>query len=139
MLDLEDLALGDGEAADLPGMADDDKIKAHFLVSAYPRGHRPAVNIMDILFLKPLVSLLPRNLYGIRILRKLDDGEFCTVRDLKPVLLRVEPNERPAVAVTNQGPSYRVERGCFHGFTSKRMNVKPPEVCRLFSVSDWPF
>ena len=36
MLDLEDLALGDSEAADLPGMTDDDKIKAHFLVSAYP-------------------------------------------------------------------------------------------------------
>ena len=36
MLDLEDLALGDSEAADLPGMTDDDKVEAHFLVSAYP-------------------------------------------------------------------------------------------------------
>ena len=85
MLDLEDLALGDGEAADLPGMTDDDKVEAHFLVSAYPRGHRPAVHIMDVLFLKPLVSLLPRDLYGIRILRKLDDGELGPVRNLNPV------------------------------------------------------
>ena len=85
MLDLEDLALGDCKAADLPGMADNDEIEAHFLVSAYPRGHCPAVHIMDVLFLKPLVSLLPRDLYGIRILRKLDDGEFGTVRDLDPV------------------------------------------------------
>ena len=36
MLDLEDLALRDGEATDLPGMTNDDKVEAHFLVSAYP-------------------------------------------------------------------------------------------------------
>lgn len=134
MLDLEDLALGDGEAADLPGMTDDDEVEAHFLVSAYPRSHCPAIHVMDVLFLEPLVSLLPRNLYGIRILRKLDDGELSPVGDLNPVLFRVEPDEWPAVAVANQGSSYRVERGCFHGFTSTKMNVKPPEVCRLYAV-----
>ena len=85
MLNLEDLALGDSETADLPRMTDNDEIKAHFLVSAYPRSHCPAIHIMDVLFLEPLVSLLPRNLYGIRILRKLDDGKLGPVRNLNPV------------------------------------------------------
>ncbi len=118
MLDLEELALRNGEAADLPGVTDHDEIEIRPCVSAHPRGHRPAIHVVDVFLRKPPVLLFPRNSQRICILSELDDSELRAVGDFYPVLLRVEPDERPAVAVADERSSYRVERGCFHGYTS---------------------
>ncbi len=123
VLNLEDLALGDGEAGDLSRMADYDEIEIHPLVSTHPRCNRPAIYVVDVLFLKPPVSLLPRDPQGVGILRELDDGEFSAVGDFNPVLFRVIPDERSAVAVADKWSSYRVERGSFHGYTLHRILV----------------
>ena len=57
MLNLEDSALGDGKAGNLPGVTDDDKIEIHLFISAYPRGYRPAIHIMDVFFREPAILL----------------------------------------------------------------------------------
>lgn len=85
MLDLEDSALGDCEAGNLPGVPDDDEIKIHLLVSAHPRGHYPPVYVSDILLFKQLIPLFPKLASRVGATSKLDDGELCAVGDLNPV------------------------------------------------------
>ena len=118
MLDLEELALRDGKAADLPGVTNYDEVKCHHLVSTYPRGNRPAIHIVDVLFWEIPVFFLPGHLDGIRVLGELDNSKLSAMRDLDPVFLRIEPDKWPAVAVADERSPYRVERGCFHGYTS---------------------
>ena len=79
MLDLEDSALGDCEAGNLPGVPDDDEIKIHLLVSAHPRGYRPPVHVMDVFFREPPVFPLPRYLYRVGIGGELDNCELESV------------------------------------------------------------
>jgi hypothetical protein len=103
VLDLEDSALGNGKAGNLPGVPDDDEIEIHLLVSAHPRGHRPAIHVMDVFFRELTILLFPEHSPRVGATGELDDGKFCAVRNLNSVLLRVEPYEWPAIAVANQG------------------------------------